>query len=609
VPLSDLAGRRPWTFVGGKGGVGKTTAACALALELADAGRPTLLVSTDSAHSTGDALGQRLSPEPTPVQGAPGLRALEVDAEAERARFLSAHRASLARLLDEGTYLDAEDIDHILGLAFPGIDEVAALLRLTELPVAPGDAVVVDTAPTGHALRLLDLPAMAAEWLRPLRAMDRKRAAVAGALARRAVEEDSLLGEIEARRQALARLLTDAERAAFLLVTNPEPVVQAETLRYLDALSGRGITVGGVLVNRAHPGTGWQGTAGPPVRFAPRLPHDPVGVESLRAFGRAVAADPAQLPENGPRTDPGGEPAAGFTPSTAATVHLVAGKGGVGKSTVAAALAVWLATRGEREVLLLGIDPAGSLHDVLELNGDEGEGVVPGIPRLAVRQLDAEEAWDAFRARLSAELEEVLEGMSRGGLGADADRRVLEELIELAPPGIDEVAALLEVLDAVEREGRVLVLDTPPTGHLLRFLEMPEVARAWVRVLLRLLLKYRSVVRLGSLAEELLNISGRLGDLGAVLRDRDRTAIYLVALPEALSAPETGRLRARLGELGYGAAALVVNRAGRDAGDAEVIGSLVAAAGEERVVLAPDLEPGPRGADGLARFLAGWRCA
>jgi arsenite/tail-anchored protein-transporting ATPase len=172
------------------------------------------------------------------------------------------------------------------------------------------------------------------------------------------------------------------------------------------------------------------------------------------------------------------------------------------------------------------------------------------------------------------------------------------------------VAALLEVLDAVEREGRVLVLDTPPTGHLLRFLEMPEVAQAWVRVLLRLLLKYRSVVRLGSLAEELLHISRRLGALGAALRDRERTAIYLVALPEALSAPETDRLRARLRELGYGAAALVVNRAGRDAGDAEAIGSLAAAAGEEeRVALAPDLESGPRGPDGLARFLAGWRSA
>src|SRR5688500_13064235 len=178
--LTDLLtlGSR-WTFVGGKGGVGKTTTAAALAVSLADAGRAVLVLSVDPAHSLGDALEVELGPEPLRVPGVPRLRGMEIDATREQARFLDSHRGSLLRLLDRGSYLDRDDIGSFVELALPGADELAALFRLMELAAAPDSYVVVDTAPTGHTLRLLDLPRLARGWLAGLEAMEEKHRMVA----------------------------------------------------------------------------------------------------------------------------------------------------------------------------------------------------------------------------------------------------------------------------------------------------------------------------------------------------------------------------------------------------------------------------------------------
>ncbi|MDP9349290.1 MAG: ArsA family ATPase, partial [Gemmatimonadota bacterium] len=172
-----------WTFVGGKGGVGKTTVAAALAVALADAGERVLVLSVDPAHSLGDALGVELGGGPAPVPGAPGLEALEVDPEGEQERFLAEHREALARIVERGSYLERADVDALLDLSLPGLDELSAMLRLMALADdAPARRVVVDTAPTGHTLRLLDLPRLASGWISVLEAMEGKHGQVAAAL-------------------------------------------------------------------------------------------------------------------------------------------------------------------------------------------------------------------------------------------------------------------------------------------------------------------------------------------------------------------------------------------------------------------------------------------
>ncbi|HEX7243159.1 MAG TPA: ArsA family ATPase, partial [Longimicrobiaceae bacterium] len=243
-----------WTLVGGKGGVGKTTVAAALAVELADAGERVLALSTDPAHSLGDALGIPLGPDPAPVPGVDGLLAMELDSARERERFLARYRGALLQTVERGTYLEAEDVAGFLDLALPGMDELAAVLRLARLAEdAPDLRLVVDTAPTGHTLRLLDLPRLALGWIAALEAMEAKHRGVALALAG-AYRPDASARDLAALRddvERVAALLADPAHTRFLLVTTPGPVVLAETGRYLDALRGRGIAVGGIVVNRA----------------------------------------------------------------------------------------------------------------------------------------------------------------------------------------------------------------------------------------------------------------------------------------------------------------------------------------------------------------------
>src|SRR5690606_1412280 len=154
-----------WTFVGGKGGVGKTTVAAALAVELSATGEAITILSTDPAHSLGDAFGTALASAPHPLPDCPDIRAFEIDADREHEIFLDEHGPSITALIERGTYLDSADVGEIAGLPIPGMDELAAILRLRELAHGPGSRIILDTAPTGHTLRLLNLPDLALGWI------------------------------------------------------------------------------------------------------------------------------------------------------------------------------------------------------------------------------------------------------------------------------------------------------------------------------------------------------------------------------------------------------------------------------------------------------------
>jgi arsenite-transporting ATPase len=188
---------------------------------------------------------------------------------------------------------------------------------------------------------------------------------------------------------------------------------------------------------------------------------------------------------------------------------------------------------------------------------------------------------------------------------------VIERLVDLAPPGIDELMTLVQVVDLTEdRPYDALVLDTAPTGHLLRLLELPGVALDWTRAVLRMLLKYREVMGLGTVAERLLELSRDLRALRELLRDPGSTWFLGVALPEALGVPETARLLGRLRALGIAPGALLVNRA--FAGDDALthggeIAALLALDDALTFAAAPDELEGPVGPDALAEFAGRWR--
>ena len=169
-----------------------------------------------------------------------------------------------------------------------------------------------------------------------------------------------------------------------------------------------------------------------------------------------------------------------------------------------------------------------------------------------MRELDAARALTARRVQLEAALDEMA-----SAAGAAAGRST-KELLALAPPGIDELFGMLSVIDARADYAAILV-DTAPTGHALRLLEMPDAARQWLQLLLRVLLKYRALVRPGQLGAELVELSKSIRDLQALLRDRRRTAFIVVTRAADLPRHETDRLLGRLRRLHLATPAVVVN--------------------------------------------------
>ncbi|MBW3602223.1 MAG: ArsA family ATPase [Actinobacteria bacterium] len=245
-------------FLGGKGGVGKTTVAAAWATLLAARGQATLLVSTDPAHSVGDILGTELSGEPTSVGDR--LDAVEIDGPADAAAHVERLKADVAGTVSPET-LPAVRRHLDLAKDAPGTIESALFDRLvTLMDGCPGrwDRIVFDTAPTGHTLRLLAMPAMLTTWVEGLArqrervaGMDRMLAGLAGA---DSPGDDPILRRLQARRtryrSARRRLLDDA---ALWLVLVPERLPIEETARAERALTRAGMTVGGVVVNRVLP--------------------------------------------------------------------------------------------------------------------------------------------------------------------------------------------------------------------------------------------------------------------------------------------------------------------------------------------------------------------
>jgi len=305
-------------FVGGKGGVGKTTVAAALALRMAEAGERVLLVSTDPAHSLGDIFDRRMGDRPREIR--PGLRGLEVDPEEEVARYLDRVKANMRDFVQPAMYPEVERQIH-LARESPGAQEAALLDRFAELmgtPAEEADRVIFDTAPTGHTLRLLALPEIMTAWTEGLMKSRERSHSLGGALerlegsgeesegeSRRAGRIQEVLAERRRRFARARRLLLDARTTAFLLVLIPEKLPILESGKALRVLRDHRVPVAGIVVNRVLP----PGPLGdflesrrdqeadylarideefgtlPRIRV-PLLPRDVEGLEGLREVGR-----------------------------------------------------------------------------------------------------------------------------------------------------------------------------------------------------------------------------------------------------------------------------------------------------------------------------------
>jgi arsenite-transporting ATPase len=376
-----------------------------------------------------------------------------------------------------------------------------------------------------------------------------------------------------------ARLLRDPARTEFVPVTIAEPLSVHETLALLHELLGRKVPVSELIVNQLHlecdcpacsaagsaeqteiqrllagvesPCSAWGiGLLAEEVRGLALLSGfwdhvRPVVQRTVSAAGHGLYREPAVL-----------RPAA--CPSPRMQFILLAGKGGVGKTTLSCATAMRLAREfPEKRVLLFSTDPAHSLSACLQTQIGSRPAVV--FPGLTAMEIDAKAEFEKLKTRYAEDLERFLESVSRG-FDLTFDRVVLERMLDLSPPGLDEVMALTRILDFLARDRYDLfVLDCASTGHLVRLLELPELINEWLKAFFSLFLKYERILRLPGFTDELVGISRNLKKLRELLRNPAASALYAVSIPTQMALEETTDLVAACHRMGIAVPLVFLN--------------------------------------------------
>jgi arsenite-transporting ATPase len=515
-------------FFTGKGGVGKTSLACATAIALADRGRKVLLVSTDPASNLDEVLGTALGHQPTPVPGVPNLFAMNIDPEAAARDYRERMVAPYRGVLPEAAVASMEEqFSGSCTIEIAAFDEFSRLLGDRQA-TAEFDHVVFDTAPTGHTLRLLSLPSAWDGFMQTNTTGTSCLGPLAGLQAQQQLYRNTV------------RALAAPEITTLVLVSRPEAGALSEAERTSKELAALGVNnqhlvINGVFIatdrddpvaqamerrGRESLGQVPQGLLHLSRTTVPLAPHGLLGADVLRAFAQGRRVEPAS--EYG-TTAPDLPTLAALVDELAQAgrgVILAMGKGGVGKTTIAAAIAVALAERGF-PVHLTTTDPAA--HVAATVNGE--------LRNLRVSRIDPH----AETAGYTAEV------MATAGASLDEQgKSLLEE--DLRSPCTEEIAVFRAFAQAVARgKDGFVVLDTAPTGHTILLL---DAALAY----------HREVTRQASgMPESVEKLLPRL-------RDPDFTRVLIVTLPEATPVHEAARLQQDLVRAGIRPFAWIINQ-------------------------------------------------
>ncbi|MGQ9837368.1 MAG: ArsA family ATPase [Cyanobacteriota bacterium] len=584
----------------GKGGVGKTTLTCALARQLAQADpqRCLLLMSTDPAHSLADVLDVPVTDQAQPLPDCPNLQVRALQAEVLLAAFKQTYGAALELIAERGSWFGREDLLPVWDLAWPGVDELMAILEVNRL-LAGGDidTVILDTAPTGHTLRLLELPDFLENVLAVFATFQAKHRELSQALTGtyREDEADIFLAQLQGELQAGKARLTDPTSTSVWLVMLPEHLSLEETRRFCQQLQHRRLPIGGILVNQVLPASSqasplyqarqqeqqrllkalMEGLPGYPIWIAPYQLQEPIGADALDHLVTQLVplqnlpeSNRIPVPSSGIPAQLAQGPRISDLLNQGIRLALTGGKGGVGKTTVAGALAWNLAKRHpDKQLLLVSIDPAHSLGDLFGVK--LGQEPLLLLPNLRGQEIDAAAVLAQFRQDYLEDIAAILAGESTPGVEVQYDPQAWRQLLQMPPPGLDEVMALLTMLEqGSTSQFDLVVLDTAPTGHMLRFLQMPQALEGWVSLALKLWLKYRDVVGRPELAQRLRSLLTQVRQLRQRLQDPQFVTFIPVFNPEQGVLAETQRLLTELDELGIPHPYAVLNRIWVDSSDA-----------------------------------------
>jgi len=537
-----------YIFFSGKGGVGKTTMASATAIHYANEGRKVLIVTTDPASNLGDVFEQEIGHKITPIDGVQNLYAMEIEPDAATGEYKERIIGPFREIMPEDVIATLEE-----QFSSPCTTEIASFDRFIDFMEANEyEIVIFDTAPTGHTIRLLELPV---DWSKHIE----ESAKGSG---------QTCLGPVQAIQESKEKydramaLLRNPERTKFVFVMRPEQLSLYETVRAMKELMAIGIRSGKIIINGILPkevcdieffkkkyesqqkiirktDEMFNGSR----RYMLLRDGEVKGTDALKSVAQELFNGGGVSFNVGPEA-PFPE---GFTlekpdiqrlwfPRGETKAIFFTGKGGVGKTTISCIAALYLSRQGFK-TLLVTTDPAAHIGQVLDVKvGSQPAKIARDLYAVMI---DQEEAFKQYKEKILNEAK---------GKYSDDMLAAMEE--ELNSPCTEEMAAFDKFAQFIEsRDYDVIVFDTAPTGHTLRLLDLPFDYAKQVEMM----------ISTGADADAKEVTQRRFKELIRMLRDKSHTVFSLVLYPESTPITESYRAMLDLKKAGIETQVVVAN--------------------------------------------------
>ncbi|MEI7579866.1 MAG: TRC40/GET3/ArsA family transport-energizing ATPase [bacterium] len=547
-------------FFSGKGGVGKTTMSVATAIHYANQGLKILIITTDPASNLADVFEQKIGAEVVMIEKVPNLSALELDPDKAIADYKTKTLAPLRGLLPEASFKVLEE-----QLNSPCTAEMATFERFTDFVQENTlDVIIFDTAPTGHTLRLLQLPV---EWSNVI-----EKASKEGSSGQTCIGPAAALAQSKDKFDKALAIMRDQTRTSFVFVMKAEATSIFEVSRTLKELALVGIRSTKLIVNGLLPKEYCDNTLllkrfSKQQQFLLQIKNtfdcetkliklhesEIVGLEKLNLIAKQLFENPVLLKTHQiENADFDAAKIEQIIPKLSDMIFdrlipekngtrkiFFAGKGGVGKSSVAAATALWLSEKGYK-TLLLTTDPASHLAQIFEQDISDKPTLLNHSKKLYITYIDTKKATQAYKEKVLTEAN-----------GKYDTQRLLAIKEELDSPCTEEMATFEKFIDyASNTDYQIVVFDTAPTGHTLRLLELPI---EWNKQL-----EIKTFTTLEESAVD-QNTKSKFKAVIAMLQDPAQTTFCFVMYPERTPLEEASRAVEELSSIGIPVELIIAN--------------------------------------------------